>query len=249
MEIRLFGGGGRGRECERILAEALGGLPTGTLLLLPIPTARDKKYITDTAVAIEDILPLISAQTAVVGYNIPDRLRAQAEAVGAPLFDAALDENFLLENARLTANGTLGHILCEQDRDIADIRFGVVGYGRIGRELLRLLLLLGARVKLYTTRPSVALELGESGVATEVIAHDTDFSEIDILINTAPARQIDESRLPESLEIIDLASGTIFEPSGRLTKLPSIPDKMYPKSAGRLYAEAVLRFLEREGGV
>lgn len=249
MEIRLFGGGGRLRECERILKEALGNLGEGSLLLLPIPTARDKKYITDTAVAIEEILPLLPGATAVVGYNIPDILRARAETLGVPIFDASLDEEFLLENARLTANGTLGHLLTETDKDIADLRFGVVGYGRIGKELLRLLLLLGSEVKLYTTRQSVALELGEAGVSTEVISPDTDFSELDILINTAPARQIDESRLPSTLEIIDLASGSIFEPSGRLTKLPSIPDKMYPKSAGRLYAEAILRFLEGEGRV
>ena len=235
------------RECGRILTARLGNSPDGRLLVLPIPTSRDKKYITDTDITVEEMLSLLSADTAVVGYNIPGALVTYAESVGAAVFDAALDEDFLLENARLTANGTLGRLLGGQDRDIADLRFGVVGYGRIGRELTRLLLLFGASVTVYTTRQSVAVELGEMGVGAKVISPDTDFSGLDILINTAPARQIDEGRLPESLEIIDLASGSVFEPSGRLTKLPSIPDKMYPKSAGRLYAEATLRFLKEAG--
>ena len=71
-----------------------------------------------------------------------------------------------------------------------------------------------------------------------------DFSGIDLLINTAPARQVDEDSLPPDLDIIDLASGSIFPPSAGLVKLPSIPEQMFPITAGRLYAEAALRALE-----
>lgn len=245
MEIQSFGVGGRMQECLRRLRLGLASAG-GRLILLPIPTTRDNKYISGTDVALSSVTTLITEDCAVVGYNLPQKVREWAESVGARIFDAAFDEEFLLENARLTANGTLGYVLTEFDRDVADLSFGVVGYGRIGREISRLLLLLGASVRVYTTRPSVALELGEAGVEAEVISPFTDFSSLDILINTAPARQIDEERLPPNIEIIDLASGSIFEPSGRLTKLPSIPDKMYPKSAGRLYAEAILRFIWEE---
>ena len=248
MEIRLFGGGKRLLECVRILTERLSGAK-GELLLLPIPTARDKKYITDTDVRVEDVLPFLSPDVTVVGYNIPAVIESGAASAGVRFFDASLDEEFLLGNAILTAKGTLGYLLTRYDRDVADLSIGVVGYGRIGRELVRLLLLLGGRVKVYTTRPSVALELGESGVMAEVIGEKTDCRDLDILINTAPAKQLDEERLPPELDIIDLASGSIFEPSGRLIKLSSVPDKFYPKTAGRLYAEAALRFLRRQGGV
>lgn len=246
MEIRLFGVGKRMAECQRILAERLESAP-GSLILLPIPTTRDKQYITDTVVRVEEILPQLSPDVTVVGYNIPIRVKTAAEEKGARLFDAGLDEDFLLENAVLTAKGTLGYILTHFDKDIADLSFGVVGYGRIGREMLRLLLLLGAKVTVFTTRETVALELGEMGVKTRVITESCDCLGIDILINTAPAKQLREEDFPENLDIIDLASGSIFEPSERLVKLPGVPDKMYPVSAGRLYADAVLRFLESEG--
>lgn len=248
MEIRSFGVGRRLRECERLLSDALAGL-SGRLILLPIPTTRDDKYISGTDVSLESTLPLFSADTALIGYNIPRKIALAAAESGASVFDAALDEEFLIENARISANGALGYLLTHISRDILDMKIGIVGYGRIGREMLRLCLLFGGEVRVYTTRESVALELGESGVRAEVISGETDFSELDILINTAPARQIDESRLPPSLEIIDLASGVIFEPSARLTKLSSIPDAFYPETAGRLYAECAQRYLKGWGAL
>ena len=246
MEIRSFGVGGRMRECERII-RLLPASAVGRLILLPIPTTRDNKYISGTEVSISSVASLVCSDSLVVGYSIPPEIRSAAERVGAPVFDAGEDEGFLLENARVTANGAIGYILTHSPKDIADMSLGVVGYGRIGKELIRLLLFLGAKLTLYTARSSVALELGEMGISACVIDEDTDFSGLDMLINTTPKRQIDESRLPKNLDIIDLASGSIFEPTARLTKLSSIPDAFYPETAGRLYAKAIEGFLEGEG--
>ena len=243
MEIRTFGSGGRQSECARILGERLSSR-RGRLILLPIPTARDKKYITGTSYAVEDILPLLEKGVFVVGYNIPSAITDRARQVGALVYDAGEDEDFLCDNAELTARGAVGYLLTHGGRDLAELNIGVVGYGRIGIRLIRLLLLFGANLTVYTGRREVALELCEMGISACVIGDAPDLSELDILINTAPARQIDEADLPEKTEIIDLASGRAFEPSGRLTKLASIPDQTYPLTAGRLYAEAAIRAME-----
>ncbi len=242
MEVRSFGGGGRIAECERILTERLAGRQ-GRVILLPIPTSRDNKYITQSGVLVEDILPLIDEDTRLVGYNIPNTLTRFCDEVGAAYYDGAADEEFLIANAELTARGTLGFLLTHTDRDMSELRIGVVGYGRIGVRLIRLLLLFGAEIITFTRRRSVAMELCEMGVSAAIVGEEFDWSRLDILINTAPARQIGERELPDSLPVIDLASGKIFEPSDRLTKLASIPDQMYPKTAGRLYAEAAINRL------
>lgn len=242
MEIRTFGSGGRQGECARILEERLAARD-GRLLLLPIPTSRDKKYITGTSTAVEDILPLLDRGTYVVGYNIPSAIADGAREAGVFVYDAGEDEDFLLDNAELTARGTLGYLLTHSQHDLSELNIGVVGYGRIGVRLIRLLLLFGANLAVYTGRRRVAMELCEMGLSAGVIGDELDLSSLDILINTAPARQINEADLPEKTDIIDLASGSIFKPSGRLVKLASIPDSMYPLTAGRLYAEAALRAL------
>ena len=242
MEIHTLGEGRRLRVCQAILADATAGFG-GRLLLLPIPTSRDNTYITSTGVPTRDLASMAQGCALVAGYNIPRGVIPDCIKV----YDAACDEEFLVANAILTARGALGYILTQWQRDISDMKIGVIGYGRIGREMLRLLLLFGVDATLYTRRKSVAIELCEAGISAELIEVGDCPAGLDILINTTPERLIEESMLDSKTEIIDLASGNIFEPSERLIKMSSIPDKMYPESAGRLYAEGILKQLREEG--
>ncbi|MBP3401479.1 MAG: hypothetical protein J6K85_00300 [Clostridia bacterium] len=247
MEIRTFGGGKRLRECEMRLSGV--DLGVARLVLLPIPTTRDREYITGTSARLVDIYPLCREDTLVAGYNIPSEHKLEMESRGARIFDAGLDEDFLIANAEITARGAIASLLSDTPLDITDMRVGVIGYGRIGRELCRLLLFFGASLTVYTKRDSVAADLAAAGIDSEIISAESDLSALDVAFNTAPESIISRERiaaLPEKTRIIDLASGNIFEPSERLTKLASIPDAMYPISAGRLYAEAIIRAAKGE---
>lgn len=235
------------RECERRLAES--EISTSLLLLLPIPTTRDREYITGTSERLVNIYPLCKEGTLVAGYNIPSEHKIRIESLGAKVFDAGLDEDFLIANAEITARGATASLLVDTSLDVTDMQVGVIGYGRIGRELTRILLFLGAHLTVYTKRASIAADLAALGIEAEIISEDSDLSSLDVVFNTAPESIISPERiaaLPEKTRIIDLASGTIFEPSARLMKLSSIPDAMYPLSAGRLYAEAIIRAAEGE---
>ena len=241
MEILSFGGGRRLRECQRLLEITSGGL-TGRLILLPIPTTRDNIYLNGSDMPLSSVSSLLRPGDTLAGYGIPANLAPE----GVSVYDAALDERFLSANALISARGALGYLLTNFPRDIADMSLGLVGYGRIGRALLRYLLALGADPTVYTRREEIALELGAVGVKCSVLQSESDLSSLDILINTAPARQIDESRLGEETVILDLASGSIFSDSPRLVKLASIPEAYYPLTAGRLYAEGILRHMDME---
>ena len=105
MEIRSFGVGERISECHRLLSEHFVAEWGGEILLLPIPSTRDNRYITGTSVEIADLLPLVRAGVGIVGYNIPPLLREKAHSVFATVYDAALDEDFLIENAELIKRG------------------------------------------------------------------------------------------------------------------------------------------------
>ena len=241
MEILSFGGGRRLRECQRLLEITSGGL-TGRLILLPIPTTRDNIYLNGSDMPLSSVSSLLRPGDTLAGYGIVPHLAPE----GVSVYDAALDERFLYENALISARGALGYILTNFPRDIADMSLGLVGYGRIGRALLRYLLALGADPTVYTRREEIALELGADGVKCSVLQSESDLSSLDILINTTPQRQIDESRLGKETVILDLASGSIFSDSPRLVKLASIPEAYYPLTAGRLYAEGILRHMDME---
>ncbi len=251
MEIITFGSGERLMRAAGRLSTFCSACGYSRVILLPVPSSRDKKHITSTDMPLSEILFSVRAGTLVAGYALPRELCDAVSALGGNFIDLSENEDFLTENADVTAHGTLGHILSNFSEDIADMRIGVIGYGRIGRSLTRLLLFLGADVRVYTTRETVARELCEAGVSAETVGDGVEWEKNELLINTAPAKLISEKRLAElsSVNIIDLASGKIFPDLPNVTKLASVPDAMYPETAGRIYAKYVKKALLLEGGV
>ena len=153
------------------------------------------------------------------------------------------DEDFLLENAELTALAALGIYLTSTKRSMRDTKVGIVGYGRIGKKLTNLFLYLGATLRVFTSREGTRLDLCEWGVATAKSTKDADLSGLDLLINTAPAAIFDKEIIPAGLRIIDLASGDNFPGISGVEKYPSVPAKMFPDSAGRVWGRAIERYL------
>ena len=251
MKIENYGEGKRCAEALRLFlgAEERGELPdwVDRLIILPIPTSRDKATVTDKKLTLKEVFEGVGKGDVVAGYAIPDGCYDEARARGAVIFDAEKDENFLTENARLTALGALGYILSEIDREPADISFGVVGYGRIGKIITRYLLFLGAKIKIYTSKELSRLQLGECEISTQTTKDGKiDLSGTEILINTAPVRLLDgfsDGRLPDGVRIIELASGNNFPGIDGIERLPSIPDRFYGKSAGKAYYSAIKKYM------
>jgi len=244
MEIITFGTGGRLLAAEGLLSADPRPALYSRLVLLPIPTSRDGEHISGTDIPLTAVADAVSGSTLAVGYAIPDELSALLRAAGAEALDLSLDEEFLTENAILTAKGAFGRILTESAADLSDMKIGLIGYGRIGSSLLRMLLFLGARVTVLTGRREVVLTLAEAGVESCLYAERGDLSRFDLIINTAPASILSENDLAAllpSARIIDLASGNFLPASPAVKKLPSIPELMYPESAGRLYVRAVAK--------
>lgn len=213
------------------------------IILLPIPSTRDNKTILNTKVDIYELIRGLGCGTLMSGYGLPEHFVSDAEATGARVIDLAVDEEFLVENAELTALATLGIFLNSTKISARELRVGIVGYGRIGKKLTNLFLYLGARVKVFTSRPDTRLDLCEYGVATAISSADSDLSRLDILINTAPAPIFARDKIPDGLRIIDLASGNNFADDVAVEKYPSIPAKMFPTSAGRAWGRAVERYI------
>ncbi len=225
---------------------ALTGYNSGTtdrLIILPVPSTRDGKTVTGTEAHLTDIYSLLTSASLVAGYGIPDDICGEIHTRGGAVYDASLDEGFLCDNADITAEGTVGELLCSGEQRLSDMRVGIIGYGRIGRALCRLLLFFGAKITVYTGRDEVIMDLCEISVDARAYGN-MNLSELDVLINTAPNCLISEDTpVPRALKIIDLASGNYLKDIGRVTKMPSIPEKMYPRSAGRLYANYIKKHL------
>ena len=215
------------------------------LTILPIPSSRDGIFITGSDIPLATVIGGAGVGDTILGYGLCDELVASAKGAGAVVVDAAHDEEFLTENARLTALATLAYLLSDGVSPPDEKHIGIVGYGRIGRALLRLLLPLGVRVSVYTTRREVALCLCESGVDAAFVSEGDPLPHVDILVNTAPARIFEPDGVGAGC-VLELASGDNY-PELDVTRLSALPARYYPESAGRAYAMALLRAVGGEG--
>ena len=224
-------------------------LPYKSILLLPIPTSRDGITVSGTDTTLEQLISRVDASCAVCGYGLPKWFSERLSALGVTVYDALYDEDFQKKNAELTALGVLGDIICERDAAPEAVRFGVIGYGRIGSVLVKYLATLGAHPIVFSERASVRMALGEWGIESRRETSIEELSSLDVLINTAP-RCITDASGAEMLHaagvaVFDLASGENFGGSEWVIRLGGVPDRVFPESAGEAYAEAICRCLCR----
>ena len=253
MIIENYGTGERCKETLRklLLAEAEGILPAdiNRCILLPVPTTRDSVHLSDTEKLLDAVFSDVTEGDVVAGYGIgSERTRFLTER-GAVVYDASLDEKFLTENAEVTAIGALGYILTSTDKIPKDVKFMIVGYGRIGAALLRMLLFHNATVTVASGREKTCIDLGECGIDAVYMPRGSALPRTDasIIINTAPtdlSSSFEEDTLPEGVRVIELASGNNFKGISGVERLPSIPDRSYGKTAAKRDYSAVLRAMK-----
>ncbi len=245
MTIKVYEPGLRAERCKtELLASGLLA-PYKKAVLLPIPSSTDGVTVRGAETPIEDAISELCEGDLLVCYGIGEELCARLSLRGVSVCDCSVDEEFLEENARLTAIATLGILLTSERQTPGEKRIGIVGYGRIGRWMSRLLLYLGADLTVYTSRRGVQLDLAEMGISTRESSALASLSDIDILINTAPVRifDTDEGKFPSGIRVIDLASGVNFPGLPNVERYPSVPARMFPESAGHAWFASVRRFL------
>jgi dipicolinate synthase subunit A len=251
MKIENYGASQRCAEALRLLSEWASEWPNELgVILLPIPTTRDGIHITGSTLTIHEVLSEVRRGDVVVGYSIPKDASEYIISRGGRVCDVSGDEEFLDENAFISAVGTLEYLLSVSNSAPQDMHAGIIGYGRIGRHLARILLFLGAKIRIYTSKNATRVALGGLGVETRELDYNApsldDIEDLDVLINTAPSPLsacFKEKKVPVGTCVIDVASGNNFEGVEGVVRLPSIPEKNYPKSAGRVYFHAIQRYM------
>ncbi len=245
MNIEKYGESKRCRIAKELFERTIDKLH---LVFLPIPTTKDGKIINGSDTEIEKILEGCGEGTLIVGYKIPLNICDCILNSGARYLDLSLDEKFVYDNAVLSAEGALGYILSSFDTSLSDMKIGIVGYGRIGKALFRMISFLGGRARVYTTSEKNAMELSENGYDVSLtVGGVRDFRGLDLLVNTAPtnlAPSFKGGKIPDDMRIIELASGDNFKGVEGVEYLSSIPELMYPVSGGKIYYQAILRFLK-----
>ncbi len=243
-----------------------------TALVLPLPVSRDGvtvncPFTPELSITFPEIAALMRKDPRLLlfGGKLPPLLY---EALGTCPDSAILrvtdyfaDEGFTLTNAALTAEGALALAARETDYALRGSTAAIIGYGRIGKLLARLLLAVGMDVTVCARRREALLwaatdgchpvRMGDSsraggGMFPLCYGHP-------ILFNTVPETVMGRDfllRLEPDTLIIDLASppfGASDEDVAAATaqnrlrylRAPGIPGAYAPRDAGYAIADCI----------
>lgn len=239
MKAFTYNGDARILTAAKLLQSA--APPAARVHLLPFPK-REQALLSPTA------LDCMESGDLAVGYGITPPLRAAIEKRGGRLLDTETDATFVEENALLTAEATLGYLLAEpiapRERTV-----GIIGYGRIGNALCRLLLFFGARVRVFTARPALRASLGAAGIESRPIGYRAgealDLAGLDLIIQTAPTLVFTKENAP-TCPLWNLAAPQFIGEGVEAKTLSALPAKVFYESGGRALARAVLRAIAPE---
>lgn len=228
-------------------------------IILPVPTSRNKKVInapfSNADIVLSEKL-FSNLKNKVVFAGIVSSLIEDVKPSGLYIRDYYQREDFLIPNALLTAEGAVSIALKEYGKSIFSSRCLVVGFGRIGKILAKLLKNMGAKVTV-SARSVKDISLAKiSGFETTNVSKINEKADFDLIFNTVPALVLDAavlSFLSSARMIIDLASapgGTdkfAAEELGiKLIPALGIPGKCFPEAAGEIIADVIYKMIEEE---
>ena len=212
-------------------------------IILPLPTIINGK-IAGTEISLNELNSFLNEKQIVFcGNTKPDNFSCRA-------FSYYFNEKFLSQNSRLTAQGTLRIILENIKTDLSELSAAVIGYGRCGREICKLLKNTGIDVTSISRRTETLTSAEKNGFTTHRCAEiNAVLKNYDIIVNTVPCNIIDDSAL-EQLRSNTLYIEVASKPYGidntkinnfnfKYVPAPGLPGRFTPVSAGRNIADTV----------
>ncbi len=247
--------------CDDML-EAISG---ASALILPLPSSLDGVTLNhkirdeEKKTELKAIADKMDKASVIIGGKLPREFLEYAEKKGIRVFDYFDSESFQIKNAYTTAEAALNIAMNNLPRNIRNSSFAVTGYGRISKQLVRLLSALGADVTVAARKDSDLALASLEGCKTLKLNKEPISklcSGYHVIFNTVPNCIFDESflrRLDSDTLFIELASapgGLDVSVAKRLRTnvlwAASLPGKYAPYSAGELIADCVKDILEGE---
>ena len=230
---------GRSLARRGIIAAPLPGADV-THLLLPVPSFDADGKIRGGGDP-EALLRQLPQEITVIGGNL-----AHPALAGYKTLDLLQDPEYLMQNAAITAHCALRYIMRALPVTLAGQPVLIIGWGRIGKALGRLLQGLEAQVTVCARKTEDRALAAAFGYG--VVEPGCDLSTYRVLVNTAPASVILETQIarcrPGCVKL-DLASVQGI-PGADVIWARGLPGKDAPESSGELIADRICAILRRD---
>lgn len=215
---------------------------SATHLILPVPSFDSEGNLKGGSDP-DSLLAQLPTQVTVVGGKIPkDRFP------GHPVMDLLEDEQYLADNAALSAYCALRLAMMELPISLRGCKVLILGWGRIAKCLAALLWGLEADVTIAARKES------DRAMAHALGYHSLDIAQLGenlnsyrVIFNTVPAPILCAAQLEHCSQNclkIDLASVQGLD-GKHIIWARGLPGKDTPESSGKLIAQTIVRLLER----
>ena len=239
-------------RCEEDAGEEL----SADAVMLPWPRSFEEEKLTGTALTRERVLALLpSCRAVLAGSGVEAKELPQA----AQFIDPARDEAFLIQNAKLTAEGAIAAAARRTGRAMLGRTCVVTGFGRIAQALTARLCAMEAFV-IVCARSEAQMRLahGMGAHPVPLTSIESACSLADVVFGTAPARVLGRSALaalrPGAL-VVELASppygvdvGLAGQMGVQVAVEGGLPGRYAPLDAGAALFGALCRAMDEEQG-
>ena len=224
-------------------------------VILPIPLTRDGVNLhapnLKNPPALADLLLMLRAGQVVAAGNAPEWFADEVRAKGCVLIDYGSGEGYAVPNALATAEGAIALAIEHTKVVLANSRALVLGFGRIGKQLCRLLCAMGVKVTVCARKEADRVYARTMGCDSLPFAMmGSVLGRQEMVFNTVPRRLMgaDEfARMSEDAVFFDLAPIYDGGEDERIIRCPSLPYRFAPKTAGLLVHGCVRDLLDGKG--
>ncbi|MBO8167719.1 MAG: dipicolinate synthase subunit DpsA [Thermoanaerobacteraceae bacterium] len=228
--------------------------------ILPMPgtdnegNVRGAMYAKENLRLTPQLLRVLPSNAPVLTGVAQEYLKTWAYRLSLRLVEIADDDEIAILNSIPTAEGAVEIAMKETEITIHGSNAMVIGLGRVGLTLARLLKAMGANTFVAARRKSHLARGYEMGLNTVDIKEIKSLlGQMDLIFNTVPAVVLGVEELKvvsKSAVIIDLASapgGVDFSQAEKLGVKTvwalSLPGKVAPKTAGEMLARTIPRII------
>lgn len=207
---------------------------TVTHLLLPVPSFAPDGTLKGGG-SLSEVLKVLPKNITVVGGRLN-----QPELAGYTTIDLLQDPVYLAQNAKITAYCAVKYAEETLPVILEHCPALVVGWGRIGKCLARLLRQMGAEVTVYARKAADRAACASLGYHVTEAPKPYRYR---VIFNTAPAMIIPDC--PDEIVKIDLAS-TPGLGGKNVIWARFLPGKDAPESSGRLIADRLSHIIRKD---
>lgn len=224
-------------------------LQSSEIIAAPVPVNRylDMSFVKER---------LRAGQT-FIGGSIPEDFVSFCTDSNIRVYDFMCSESLAKENAVLTGEGVISEIIRNTPFSIRDSKALVIGCGRCGSVIVHLLKSMGCSVSILEESRKAFAVLKACGSSEYIMdVNEKDYENrlisFDFIVNTVPAIVLGRESLAKCRSeciLFDIATKPGFDAASaqqlgiKCFKLPGLPGRFSPKTAGELIARDVIKFL------